>query len=321
MSGKFLNTTEECFPILDSLQQNCPVIKNILLPNVNSLTKLQEFLTSNGRELHIPIIIHACQDGILGQYSSPFHHFCYENKLPNKQLTQRYLGELQENWFDGDAFNRKKQSDRFVSRFMELKFAEWLISNNYELLDLEAYGGEFDVSAKKIDTLFDFEVKYIPQSFDDFGLAYSAWKSPKKSAVASMSVYATLDYLFLRIHNSSAQLQKSTNKKISVVITYDYAFRYKRYFEEKWIDWKKVTLSGSNGVCSDGDCLKVLNLFFKDKDEVELRNDNSTTGISTKKLIAEKRIQESLVDLDEILIFKTLNSGFNIDLAQRILLK
>ena len=63
-----------------------------------------------------------------------------------------------------DDISRFRKARNYLSRFAELDVAYWLETQQWQISNLEMYGGKFDIEASNYDRVpTAFEVKFLAQ--------------------------------------------------------------------------------------------------------------------------------------------------------------
>lgn len=178
---------------------------------------------------HSSVPFLAYRRGLLGDFTKSLHRF-----VIGKEITNQYKSDLQETWvLESDEISRFNKFRNYQSRLAELDFAKWLEAEKWEISNLEAYGGLFDVEANSsTQEVVNFEVKFLAQREIVFELIRNSFTNP---TVARLGVYSPVDYLLFRLYEAAQQLKDSTAHSIAVAIVEDYQLSFKTILSE--IDW------------------------------------------------------------------------------------
>ena len=180
---------------------------------------------------HSSVPFLAYHRGLLGDFTNSLHRF-----VIGKEISNQYKSDLRETWvLESDENSRFKKFRNYQSRLAELDFAQWLEANQWEISNLEAYGGLFDVEANSSNhEVVNFEVKFLAQREIMFELIRESFTNP---TVARLGVYSPVDYLLFRLYEAAQQLKNSTAHTIAVAVVEDYQLSFKIPLSENWIDW------------------------------------------------------------------------------------
>ena len=180
---------------------------------------------------HSSVPFLAYRSGLLGDFTKSLHRF-----VIGKEISNQYKSDLRETWvLESDEISRFKKFRNYQSRLAELDFAKWLEAEQWEISNLEAYDGRFDVEAKSsTQEVVNFEVKFLAQREIVFESIRDSFANP---TVARLAVYSPVDYLLFRLYEAAQQLKDSTAHSIAVAIVEDYQLSFKIPLSENWIDW------------------------------------------------------------------------------------
>lgn len=220
-----------------SLRNCCPALQ-LTIPDdlIENHRKFVSAPLDDANHCSIPFL--AFRNGYLAEFTRPIHRFALDSIKLRSNLTNQYKSDFRETWILGaDELSRYKKSRNYLSRLGELHFAQWLEGQQWEITNLEMYGGNFDVEGTQNDVgATSFEVKFLSRREVVFELINDSFANPRTH---SLGVYSPIDYLLFRLHEAAHQLQKANTKKIAVAIIEDYDLSYKIPLKENWINWKQ----------------------------------------------------------------------------------
>ena len=198
---------EDVWKELGNLYNKCHAVK-FLIPCFESWFKYNK--EPEETAFHQSTLVLALRRGHLDRITSPIHRYCLSNEKP---LCKQYEKDLRETWFSrADYLNRHKKSRIWMGRMAELKVAEWLEGNGWNVEEMEAWGGKNDIKAISPEngkTLI--EVKYIGQEDEDFKhlVAHLAGGS----AIQSYNPYKAFNFALLKIFEAAYQLSPPVSAK------------------------------------------------------------------------------------------------------------
>ncbi|RMH31295.1 MAG: hypothetical protein D6690_16800 [Nitrospirae bacterium] len=181
--------------------------------------------------------------GHLGRVTSAVHRYLMTEGGPRPDISQQYLSDLREKWMLCQSpEDRHQKSRRFIGRLVELQFAEWLESNGWSDLGLEAFRVGPDIDANKEGRRVAFEVKFIGRQNTDFAAFLQS--NAGQSAATSVSPYDAKNYLMFRVYEAAKQLQRINCDRIAVVVVEDVAWaNFETQVTEGWIEWANPQFS------------------------------------------------------------------------------
>ncbi len=234
------------------VRENCMVLREILIPDEILPFYVQFCKDTPDEAYHRGISFLAYKSRSLIQLTLPIHDILSARIDLGRSITLSYRNNLAENWIKKLDYESRYRTCRiFQGRWAELSFAFWLKNAGWKIIDLEAYGGKFDVTALSPDgRRCSFEVKYLAPEEVLFKLGVKAMSDPMGYAMDCIPTYSPLDYLQYRIYEATLQLRQSGDRKIVVAILYNYKEFYEKPLTESWISWRKP-------------------LFFRKEEEIE----------------------------------------------------
>ena len=236
---------------------------------------------------HSSVPFLAYRRGLLGDFTKSLHRF-----VIGKEITNQYKSDLQETWvLESDEISRFKKFRNYQSRLAELDFAKWLEAEQWEISNLEAYDGRFDVEAKSsTQEVVNFEVKFLAQREIVFESIRDSFANP---TVARPDLCSPVDYLLFRLYEAAQQLKDSLAQHIAVAIVKDYQLSFKIPLSENWIDWNNPQFLKRNS---------EISAFLEEKYK---ENSNLDADLIT-----------AIKSLDEIWILR-YNNNFELELLHR----
>ncbi len=217
------------------LRKMCPVLKLTIADEIEKKHKL--FTKSEPDEAnHCSIPFLAYRDGYLAEFTEALHRFVLDGNECRVKVTAQYKKDLRETWvLEIDENSRYKKARNYLSRLAELHFARWLETHQWQVHNLELYGGQFDVEgidSNQVDTAF--EIKFFGEREVLFELIRDSYTN---AIVGRLGVYSPIDYLIFRVYEAARQLQSASTHRIAVVVLSDYNLSYKIPLSEGWVDW------------------------------------------------------------------------------------
>lgn len=262
-----------------AVRERCPALNRILVPDDLWPTFQEWDRQLPDDDLHRSILLLAMERGHLGRVTAGIHRYLIEAGAPRANLGQQYLQDLQERWIKyRDPLERNRKSRAFLGRLVELQCAEWLESQGWTILGLEALGEKSDIVARNdAGTVTAFEVKFVGREDEDFVLMLNSLSG--KPAGRWASPYTPANYLLFRAYAAAKQLQRTGTGRIALLVILDATWgRFRLPLD--WINWRNPKFF------DDGD--RTWQKFLEDKRKRQLDSD----------------LQTALRDLDAIWIFK-----------------
>ena len=217
------------------LRNSCPALR-LTIPDELEERHARFSTTEPDSALHCSVPFLAYRRGCLPEFTASLHEFATTEEGVRSDLPQQYLKDLRETWvLESDEGSRFSASRRYLSRLAELHFAHALKAENWEIMNLEMYGGNFDVEAQSHSRIAAaFEVKFLAKREVVFELNRASFSNP---TFGWLGVYSPMDYLLFRLYQAALQLQAAEGKRIAVAIVSDYEISYELPLCEGWIDW------------------------------------------------------------------------------------
>jgi len=217
------------------LRTMCPALRLTIPDEIEELH--MHFSTSEpDAAFHCSIPFLAYRNGYLAEFTQTFHRFVLDGNELRKQVTLQYKNDLREKWvLEINEISRYEKARNYLSRLAELHFALWLETQHWQILNLELYGGQFDVEGLDNNQgATAFEIKFLGQREVVFELIRASFKN---ATAGSLGVYSPVDYLIFRVYEAARQLQSANTHRIAVVVVSDYDVSYKIPLSEGWVDW------------------------------------------------------------------------------------
>ena len=277
-----------------NLRNQCAALRKILLPdNIwNDFHKVHLF---SDNASHCSILLLAFERGHLKEITSPIHKYFLKEGKPIINLNPNYIKDLQEHWMkQKNECERHKKAKIFQGKLVELQIAEWLEQQGWNIINLEAKGGEHDIECTDpSDINTAIQVKFIGQKKDEDEFLISAGTG----TFSSYPLYTGINIVLLRVYESAITLQSSNKKKIAIIVISEMFWPFVKIpITENWIDWKSPRFYEN-----DTDWEELLRKEEKDKEYFTIKN-NLSKAINT---------------LDELWIV-TRQEGFNYLIQRRI---
>lgn len=104
-----------------------------------------------------------------------------------------------------EAAERHRRGRTFEGRVAELQCADWLETQSYQIVNLEALGGAVDIEAVSPDgSPTAFEVKFIGIQDADFSMIQRSLEGDAEPY--TVSPYTAINYLLFRAYEAAKQL-------------------------------------------------------------------------------------------------------------------
>lgn len=218
------------------LRSACPALR-LTIPDELAESHFSFTKSESDAAYHCSVPFLAYRSGQLSDFTESLHRFALNGTELRKEVTAQYRSDLRETWvLEVDGISRFRKARNYLSRLAELDFARWLESRQWQISNLEMYGGQFDIEGLDNDHVAaTFEVKFLAQREVLFELACASFAEPTANW---LGVYSPIDYLLFRLYEAARKLSDTRTKRIAVAIVSDYDVSYKVPLSEKWIDWK-----------------------------------------------------------------------------------
>ena len=231
---------DDCLLVLEQSRHQCAVLRQLLIPD-NIWEQYRNFeLSPRDNALHASIVIVSMMNGDLNMLTSPCHRYLFDGDDLKAMVTKQYRQDLQEKWmFQVTEIERQHKSKIFQGRIVELQIAEWLENHRWQIVNLEALGGSFDIEGHQPGSGHAvIEVKFIGQSDEEFGQLVNALHY--LPAGGSVPTPTASNYLIFRIYEASSKLMGSTDRRIALVVVNGLAWTFfKIALRDRCIDWKQ----------------------------------------------------------------------------------
>ena len=217
------------------LRSMCPALR-LTIPDEIEERHMHFSKSEPDEAFHCSIPFLAYRRGYLSDFTEALHRYVLDGSELRKQVTAQYKNDLREKWvLEINEISRFEKARNYLSRLAELDFARWLETQHWQILNLELYGGRFDVEG--IDNNQDataFEIKFLGQREVLFELIRASFTN---ATAGSLGVYSPVDYLVFRLYEAARQLQEANTHRVAVVVVSDYDVSYKIPLSEGWVDW------------------------------------------------------------------------------------
>lgn len=217
------------------LRKMCPALMLTIPEEIQE--RHMHFTKSEPDEaFHCSIPFLAYRDGYLADFTEALHRFVLDGNECREKVTAQYKKDLRETWVLEIVENsRYKKARNYLSRLAELHFARWLETQQWQVHNLELYGGQFDVEGidnNQVATAF--EIKFLGQREVLFELIRASFTN---ATAGRLGVYSPIDYLIFRLYEAAHQLQGTSAHRVAVAVVSDYDVSYKIPLSEGWVDW------------------------------------------------------------------------------------
>ncbi len=278
--------TEDAEKAFSIVRENCPVLKDIIIPNDIWQDYKEAMNNPVGLALHQPIMYSSFKNNCLFNLTRPIHIYILDKMKQELYLQRQYKKDLQEKWFnEKEEVKRNKYADIFMSRIAEILIIKYLASSGLIIENYEAIGAKHDVVYKNNDVEICAEIKYIGQEKDDF-LRHN--KTIREGSSAEiLSLYLPYNFLIFKVFEAAKQLTTTNQRKVVYIIISDPSInRFQLQIEDKWFKW--------------------LNPQFKNDDQWSIfLNDKRKRDKKFKYIDVE--LETIISSLDEIHIFHLTN--------------
>ena len=216
----------------------------------------------------------AYRRGCLSDFTKSLHRFAIDGIEQQRKITAQYISDLRETWvFEIDEIARFRKARNYLSRLAEIDFARWLEIHQWQISNLEMYGGQFDIEGLDNDQIATaLEVKFLAQREVLFELNRASFVS---STSGWLGMYSPMDYLIFRLYEAARQLQNARTNRIAVAIVSDYDVSYKIPLSENWIDWKNPAF-----LKRDSEIQKFLSTQYEKNPNLDADLKTFITGLS-----------------------------------------
>ena len=225
---------------LRALRNGCSALNQILVPDWEAFEQADRKLEGN-RATHRSMLLLALERGHISRITFPIHLYLMESEQPKKELTKQYRKDLQEHWFmEDDELKRHNISRTYLGRLVELQCAQWIEEQNWQVQNLEALGGNFDIEAfsPRGDT-WAIEVKYIGQEDWDFVDISESMDRNGVGKGRAVSLYAPSDRILFKIYEAAKQLSDFPQARLAVLVISDLTwYRFQIPLKENLMHWE-----------------------------------------------------------------------------------
>ncbi len=190
-----------------AIREKCTALKEILVPDCvwADFQKNAEHLTDNTVG-HKHKVLGAFQHGILSKITFPIHRYLMDDNIP-KKLKNDYKKDLVERWTEQKTPLKRHQKSRgHDGKINELLCAAWLEHQGWEIDNLEALDGDYDIEATSPgNSSTAIEVKFI-------GLQNEKFKEHEKCCISHKAIAGTIpiydgyNYFLFRTYEAASPL-------------------------------------------------------------------------------------------------------------------
>ena len=218
----------------------------------------------------------------LTEITYPIHKYLFTgNHLKQSFIESGYRNELIERWpNEPTALQRHQKARAHEGKINELLCASWLENQGWNIVNLEALGGNCDIQATSPNnTTYAIEVKYIGQEDKNFKLFAESCLTHKATA-GTYSIYDGYNFFLFKIYEAALQLQKrNENEKNIVFIVFSHSSLIfnSMYINENWIEQHPIEFLENSS-----DSWK--NFLAKKKNETKYNHIENTLETYIKKL-------------------------------------
>lgn len=218
-----------------NLRSACPVLR-LTIPDELTERHLNFTTAVSDAANHCSVPFLAYRRGYLSEFTNSLHRFAFNGTDLRTEMKAQYVSDLRENWvLEDDYISRFRKARNYLSRLAEIDVARWLETQQWQISNLEMYGGEFDIEGSDNDHIpTAFEVKFLAQREVLFELNRASFMNP---IAGRPGIYSPMDYLLFRLYEAARQLQNTRTNRIAIAVVSDYDVSYKIPLSEGWIDW------------------------------------------------------------------------------------
>ncbi len=230
-----LSESDDIFNAFINLRDKCLALKKILIPDKGWAEFQNHARAEFDEAFHQYITLLAFRREYLYRITKPIHNFLLAGDEINSKCIKQYRMDLRERWMLKETSDDRHSRYRiFVGKLVELLFAQWLEERGWQILNLEAWGGENDIDAVSPNrTPSAIEIKYIGMSTLKFEAILDSLKN--RPSLVNINPYFAANYLWFRIFEAAQQLRKSTNQNYVVIVIEDW--NEFDFALENFIDW------------------------------------------------------------------------------------
>lgn len=205
----------------ESIRKNCPALKEIFVPE-SEWPKFRKMSPSAFDESgHRSILLGALRWGDLKKITLPVHAYLLDGEKPKDSLTKQYKQDFVEKWMsEKTPLERHERVRAFNGKLAELISSSWIESKGWQINNLEALNGSFDIEAiSPQGSNSAIEVKYIGEEDWQFELNLKSEQSGE--AVAKVfNDYNGYNYILFRTYEAAKQLENfSGDRYVFIVIS------------------------------------------------------------------------------------------------------
>jgi len=221
------------------VRSRCVALRELLAPDEAWRLIAQDAEAPLNEAMHRSYLLLAYQRGVLSKITGPIHRLLCDGPKLRPCLTLQYQQDLAERWLgEVEVTARHERFRRFFGKVVEVQVADWLVTQGWRIVGLEALGGSADVSAERHgNESWVADVKYIGQETSDLLPTVEALASGE-AVFGSTTLYGAVNYLLFRVFESARGLTGSTSRKLCVVVIDALAWpSFEVPLLHSWVDW------------------------------------------------------------------------------------
>jgi hypothetical protein len=191
----------------EGIRKNCAALKEIFVPDSEWPNFRKMAPSSYDESGHRSTLLGALKRGELSKITLPVHRYLLVEEKPKDSLRKNYKKDFIEKWMlEETPLQRHRRVKEFNGKLAELITASWLESKGWEINNLEALDGSFDIEAiSPREKNAAIEVKYIGEEDWQFEANLKSVIS-KKAVGGGFSVYNGYNYILFRVYEATKQL-------------------------------------------------------------------------------------------------------------------
>ncbi len=221
----------------ESIRKNCPALKEILVPE-SEWPKFRKMAPSAFEESgHRSILLGALKYGYLGKLTLPIHAHLLDGEKPKDSLIKQYKQDLIEKWMLQKTPLKRHQVVRiFNGKLAELISSSWIESHGWNIVNLEALGGSFDIEAiSPHGKSCAIEVKYIGEEDWKFEEDLKSLMS-SKAVGGGFNDYNGYNYILFRAYEAAKQLSNFKGDRYVFIVISNLAWDFlDMAIEDNWL--------------------------------------------------------------------------------------
>jgi hypothetical protein len=133
-----------------------------------------------------------------------------------------------------------------MGRLVELLCAQWLETDSWRIVGLEAFQEGPDLTAEREgDGQASFEVKSLGQEDSDFEAVVASLHGPPTAQTKDL--YAAMNFVTFRVYEAAKQLQQVKEHRTVLFVVNETTWHNVEFqLENNWVDWRNAKLYGSS---------------------------------------------------------------------------